>query len=385
MRVLMAHSFYRVPGGEDRYVLRLMDLLEARHEVRLLGPRNVDLREGIRTAASMAYSRKRLQEARDAIDEFEPHLIHLNNPYPSLGASVHLAASKAGVPLIVTVHNLRMRCPNGLMFTEGAICRRCQEGAYFNAALHQCFPRRTQGAAYATVLWLHRFVVHLEEKVSLFICPSNYMRDRLLSWGLDESKLRVVPHFIPMDVPASSKPGRYGIYVGRLSQEKGVDTLLDALKEAGDPEFLIVGGGPLAEDLKRRSAELGLMNTSFLGHVDPERVRSLLSESRFLVMPSACEESASLAAMEAMSVGRPLLVTSLGALPELVSTGAGIAFTAGNVAELARGIDRLMADDGFCQAAGERSLTIARERFSAQSHLSKLEGAYESALTRRSG
>ena len=232
MRILVAHAFYRQAGGEDRYVMRQIDLLRRRHEVRLLAERNEALASDVRTAVKMVYSRAMRQRAEREIREFRPDVIHLHNPYPALGPAVHLAVRQLGSPLVMTVHNHRLRCPNGLMFTEGRMCRRCEDGVYASAVLHGCFADPRQSAAYATALWVHRFALRLHEAVSLFVAPSLFMRDRLVQGGFTQ---RIVAIANPVDAEeVVSPPGTFGVYIGRLSAEKGVDVLLRALSHAGD-------------------------------------------------------------------------------------------------------------------------------------------------------
>ena len=256
LRILYAHSFYRIPGGEDRHVRDQIDLVSGAHDVELISEANIDLSESPATAARMLYSRAKKRDVGRIIDRFAPDVVHVHNTYPSLGPAVVLAANERGIPIVMTVHNFRLRCPNGFMFTEGALCHRCESGVYINALVHQCFPTKKQAGAYATVLWAHRFVMRLEERIARFIVPSDFMRKRLLRWGIGEDRVRVIRHFVA-SAGSRSHPsiGSYGAFVGRLSPEKGLDVLLAALARAGDPPFLIVGDGPQRAALEDLAAQ----------------------------------------------------------------------------------------------------------------------------------
>ncbi len=197
LRILYAHCFYRIPGGEDRHVRDQVDLVSRAHDVELISEANVDLAEGPATAARMLYSRAKKQHVGAVIDRFAPDVVHMHNAYPSLGPAVLLAARERGVPVVMTVHNFRLRCPNGFMFTEGAMCHRCESGLYVNAIVHRCFPTKKQAGAYAAILWAHRFVMRLEERIARFIAPSEFMGQRLLEWGIGEERVRVIRHFVP--------------------------------------------------------------------------------------------------------------------------------------------------------------------------------------------
>jgi glycosyltransferase involved in cell wall biosynthesis len=379
LRVLIAHSFYRLPGGEDRYVSQQVPLLARRHDVELLSRHNTDLGGGIATAARMTMSRREQRRVEVALDRFSPDVVHLHNAYPSLGPAVHLAAHRRRVPLVMTVHNFRLRCPNGYMFTEGAPCRRCEGGMYAHAVLHRCFPSRSQSATYASALWLHRFVLRLQDKVDLFVTPSEFVGRRVVEWGIPEARVMVVRNFTAFALGRAA-PGDYGLYLGRLSGEKGVDVLLRALREAGDPPFRVVGDGPLKEPLARLARDLGLRRVQFTGQVPGDDVPGLLRSARLLALPSVWDENAPIAALEAMTAGRPLVVTRTGGLPELVRGGEGLQCEPGDVQGLAACIRSLFEDDRLCLQAGERALARAASELSPEQHLDRLEGAYERAL-----
>lgn len=375
MRVLIAHSFYRVPGGEDSYVRMQAELLRSRHEVELLAADNEQLGRG-EALHRLVYSGKARREIEDAVDRFRPDVIHLHNAYPSLGPAVHVVARRRRIPLVFTVHNLRLRCPNGLQFTEGELCRRCERGVYAHAAIHRCFPSRSQSVAYASALWLHRFVVRVESAVSLFLPPSRFFGRRLEEWGIPRSRIRVVRHC----VPAAPEPDRlgqdYGLFLGRLSNEKGVDVLLPALAAAGDPPFRIAGAGPAEARLHRQARDLGLTRTRFLGLVARGAVPDLLGNSRYVVTPSVCEENLPMNVLEAMSAGRPVIATRRGGLPELVEDGRGLVVEPSDAASLAEAIRKLARDPSLCRSLGAAGRRFFEEELSEAAHLDRLDSVY---------
>ena len=379
MRILVAHSFYRIPGGEDQYVRRLVRLLGSRHDVELLAASNRDLEGNVRIASRMMFSPEKRSEVDRKIKDFRPDVIHLHNPYPAFGPAVHLSARRNRIPLIQTAHNLRLRCPNGLMFTEGESCRRCERGAYFNAVLHHCFPDRKQAAAYATSLWAHRFLLKLESDVRTYIAPSEFLHRRLIEWGVNERDARVVRNFVDVDPEASPEPGTYGLYVGRVSAEKGLEVLVRALALAGDPPFWIVGDGPARAPIEDLGRELGLSRLRLLGWVSPEKVRGLMRGCRVHVLPSLGDENAPLAALEALASARPLIVSDRGGLPELVADGGGVVVPPGDVAALASALKRFYEDDDGCRRMGDEAKRFADRHLTPTAHLGSLEAIYAEA------
>lgn len=381
MRILIAHSFYRLAGGEDRYVRQQVDLLGRSHEVELLSARNVALDAGFTTAARMVYSRSRVGDVEASIRRFRPDVVHLHNPYPALGPAVGLAAARVGVPLVMTVHNYRLRCPNGYLFTEGRVCRRCERGAYANAVLHRCFPSAKQSAAYAVALWIHRFLLRLEDRVALFIAPSGFIAEQLAAWGFARARIRMIRNFTYAPPVDDSTLGKHGLYVGRLSAEKGIDVLLRALRLAGDPPFMVVGDGPDRVRLQRSATDLGLTGVHFAGRLAPSQVRETVEEARFVAFPSLWHENAPLAALEAMAAGRPLIVTSRGGLPELAENGRGLVCRPGDADDLAEKIRLLGRDDDACVRAGDAALAFARDQLDPAAHAADLLKAYTAART----
>ena len=380
MRILVAHAYYRIRGGEDRYVDEQAELLSSIHEVELFERRNEHLSGPVHATASILGLHRGARDLAKVLDDFRPDLVHVHNVFPSLGPVVHRETARRGIPLVMTVHNYRLRCPNGLTFTEGELCERCVHGTNLNAVLHECFPSRSQAAVYALGLSMHRSVARTEAKVALYLTPSDFLARRLEGWGIEASRVRTVRSFTRPFPDASPAPGEFGLFLGRLSPEKGVDVLLHSLKEAGDPPFKVVGDGPSAQASRDLAARLALRNTEFLGRLDTSEVDELLRRARYLAMPSVWHETGGLAAMEAMAAARPILVSDMGGLPELLSEGGGFSTPAGDVASLAGKIEELGADDDVCTELGGQALAFARRHLTPERHVTAVDEAYRAVV-----
>jgi glycosyltransferase involved in cell wall biosynthesis len=225
-------------------------------------------------------------------------------------------------------------------------------------------------------------MLNMESRVSMFIAPSDYISQMLGKWGISRSRVRVVRNFTPRISERPSALGMYGTYLGRLSREKGVHILLHALKTAGDPPFKIIGSGPDSSFLHRLASTLKLRRTVFVGRLREAAVADALHDARFTVIPSISAENAPLAAIESMALGRPLVASSLGGLPELAEGGRGCVVPAGDVSALASGIDSYMRNGSECAMAGAAAHAFARRELSPTRHLELLEEAYDE-LTRR--
>jgi glycosyltransferase involved in cell wall biosynthesis len=219
--------------------------------------------------------------------------------------------------------------------------------------------------------------------VDVFIAPSEFIRGALQRWGIRSGKTRVVRNFVPLTRNVSRPLGAFGVYIGRLSAEKGVETLLRSLVAAGDPPFRIVGDGPLRDSLSQTATDLGLQRTIFTGFLSSREVESMLEGARFLAMHSLSDENAPVAVTEAMAAGRPVVVTSNGGLPELVRHGGGLVSEPGDAEKFGEHIRLLMNDDDECSRLGAEARRIVEEDFMPERHLALLEAAYDLAIARR--
>jgi len=219
--------------------------------------------------------------------------------------------------------------------------------------------------------------MRLHDRVARFIAPSEFVRYRLREWDIPEERISFVRHFVqsPRSPLAEAESGKYGLFIGRLSAEKGLASLLRALQRAGDPPFLIAGDGPLKGELVRLARGLSLSKTRFLGQRPHPEVAGLLAGARYVALPSISEEASPLAALEALSAGRPLLVSDRGALPEFVARGEGLACRPEDIDDISKKLLRLM-DDELLQRASIQATRAARTLFTSKRHLEALDAVY---------
>jgi glycosyltransferase involved in cell wall biosynthesis len=220
--------------------------------------------------------------------------------------------------------------------------------------------------------------MRVEKRIACFIAPSDFMGRRLLEWGIEPERVRVIRHFVrAVDGAAPAATiGSYGMFLGRLSIEKGVDVLLAALQRASDPPFLIVGDGPHRTALENLADRLALANTRFLGWRPPDDLGELMAAARYVAVPSVWEENAPLVALEALAAARPLLVSESGGLPELVASGSGVVCRPGDDIDISDKIRLLMEDDELCSRASSEALKFARQSLAPEQHLAGLDALY---------
>lgn len=380
MKVLVLHNRYQLAGGEDAVVRAEVALLSGRgHAVRLLEVSNDGIAgpaSRLRAAGRAVWSFASEREVARALADDPPDVAHVHNFFPLLSPSVYRACRRAGVAVVQTLHNYRLLCPGALLFRDGAPCQDCLGRAVpWPAVLHGCYRgSRPATAPVAAMLGIHRALRTWSERVDVFVAPSRFVRDRFVEAGFPADRIEVKPHFVGGDPVAGDGRGGYALAVGRISEEKGLRTLLAAWALlGGDPPLRIVGEGPLLDELRRASA--ALPNVEWLGAQPPAEVRRLMQGAALLVAPSLCYETFAMVVIEAFAAGLPVVAAGHGALAELVTPGrTGAHFAPGSAAGLAGAVAALLARP--------EALTALRRDARAEFEARYDEGRNHAALVR---
>jgi glycosyltransferase involved in cell wall biosynthesis len=381
MKIFLVHNRYQQSGGEDIVFEFEGSLLErAGHEVRRLVVSNDDIKtayEKIRTAWSLPWNSSGFRLVADAIARNRPDIMHVHNIFPLLSPSIYDAAAAANVAVVQTLHNFRITCANGMLLRDGAPCELCITGTPYNAVRFRCYRNSYFGSfAVARMIAVQRRQKESPTKVARFVALSEFARSRFVFSGLPAEKITVKPNGAIDSTIRSDGTGRAILFVGRLSREKGVDTLINAARFTTHP-VRIVGDGPLRKKLEADAPP----NVTFLGRLSHDRVIYEMSRSRCLVLPSAWYEGFPLVLVEAYSVGLPVVASRLGSLIELVEDGVtGLHFAPNDVIGLARAVERLTSDAAFAVRLGHASRRRYEDRFTPERVLSDLETIYRSVM-----
>jgi len=381
MKLLLVHNRYQRSGGEDAVFELESSLLEgAGHEVQRLVVSNDDIRtlyDRIRTAWSLPWSSRGYSLVANAIIRNRPQIIHIHNTFPLLSSSVYEAAAAADIPVVQTLHNFRITCANGLLLRDDAPCELCITKSPYNAVRFRCYRNSYFGSfAVARMIAFQRRHKELLTSVARFIVLSEFARTRFILAGVPAEKITVKANGAVDSPFRCNGSGKAILFVGRLSGEKGVHTLINAARFITDP-VRIVGDGPLRNELDTAAPR----NVIFLGSLSHDKVIEEMAQARCLVLPSACYENFPLALAEAYSVGLPVIASRIGSLIELIQDGVtGLHFEPTDVMGLVRAIGRL-ANDG-CLTARLRQASRKRyeEQFTPARILSDLETIYRSVI-----
>ncbi len=339
-RVLVVHNRYRDPGGEDIvFGAELGVLREHGHEVLEYERDNSEVSSpGLRDAAVAVWSSRARRELAELIRSFRPEIVHFHNIFFRISPSAYEACAEAGVPVVQTLHQYRLICPAGTQFRDGRRCTDCAgRGVAWPGVLHACYrDSRAQTALVAAVLAVHGLRRTWRRRVHAFIALSSALRGAYVEAGFPPERVHVKPNFLPTDAkPRVGIGGEYALFVGRLTDDKGILTLLEAWRHLSDIPLRLVGEGPLRGQVAAALSEGGLGHVGLTEWLSRAEVLELMRGARFVVVPSEWSEPFGLAVVEAFASGVPVIVSRAGALPGLVEEGrAGLVFEPGSAEEL---------------------------------------------------
>jgi len=386
MKVLVAHNAYQHLGGEDTVFRNETALLRAAgHQVHEYQDdnRRIEGMNFIRLGAGTIWSNSSRKRLRATIEEVRPDIAHFHNTFPLISPAAYYACHEAGIPVVQTLHNYRFLCPCALLYRDGRVCEDClPKRLKWPGVLHRCYRNsRLATATVTTMLAVHHLLGTLQQKVACYIALSEFSRERFVAGGLPAAKIAVKPNFIFPDPGSRDGAGRFALYVGRLSREKGPGLLLRAWKTRNlSVPLRIVGGGPLRECLERQRDVLSLRNISFDGNLERRLVFDAIKSARFLVLPSECYENFPLAVAEAYACGVPVIASRLGAMAEIVHDGiTGLLVEPGSAEDLAVKVEWAWAHPAAMEEMGRTARAEFDAKYTGERNYQILMQIYEQA------
>lgn len=399
MKILLVHNFYRsgAPGGEDVVFAQEKSLLEAAgHEVITYTRSNDEMNERnpldvLRTIAGLRRSRRTVRELGALLQRDRPDVAHFHNTFPLISASGYEACVEAGVPVVQTLHNFRMTCAAGTHYRAGRVCESCTAQDHRAAIEHRCY-RNSAAASFAVARMLRAQAIDrsLVRGVDRFLVLSPFAAKRFVAAGIPPEKITVKPNCVEVGEQLVERPHRdvtaarpFAIFVGRLSSEKGVRTLLRAWQGLRDLPLKIVGDGPLRGELQAIVHEANLP-VEFLGLCSRADTLAQVAQAAMQIVPSECFEGTPLVIPEAWSRGTPVIAAHLGSMIDTLGPEpCGIFFTPGDAADLMRAVRQLQADPLLGAALRTKGFDRCRRVHSPAATLAVLESTYQSLLASR--
>lgn len=382
MRILVIHNRYQQAGGEDTVVHAERDLLVKNgHEVILLSCENNALEglwEKIRTAVNVAYSNTWRERVRLEIDRTKPDIVHVHNFFPMITPSVYDACLDMGVHVVQTLHNYRTICPGALLMRDGKICEICIEHSPYWSSFFGCY----RSSRIGTIFVARMVRNHLKKetwwrKVDRFIALTEFARQKFISAGFPAEKISVKPNFVSDPVfDHTIERGNAALFVGRLSVEKGIKTLIKAC-DIVDNRLNIAGDGPLVRHIQ----EVKGRGINYLGKLAQEHVYSEMRRAAFLIMPSEWYEGFPMVLTEAFALGLPVVVSRLGSMAEIVEDGfTGLHFEAGNHEDLAKKMQWMLSHPEDRIHMGKNARLVYEKSYTPEVNYYQLMNIYNSAM-----
>lgn len=403
MKILQINKFYYKKGGSEEYMFTLTDALIKRghkvipfamqsdlntrtpYEKYFAKTVNLDSFSFI-NIFKIFYNFNAVKKLKELIIKESPDIAHLHNIDRQLSPAIIRVLKKHKIPVVQTLHDYKLICPNYKLFSKGEVCYRCEHGAYFHAVGRKCikdsYLKSFLGALEA---YWHAKILKSYEKIDLFLAPSKFMKDVNIRFGVPENKIKVIYNLIDLSKfkdNSSFPPNNHIVYFGRLSQEKGLSVLISAMAAmASPPQLKIVGSGTMRQDLEDAVERLGMLAyIEFTGKKFGKELRDIVADARAIILPSVWPENMPYSMLEAMASGKVVIVSDIGGMIEIIKNdNNGFIFKSGDSNELAKKIK--MLDKVDLQRLGANARKTV-EKLDKSIHAEKIEDIYKMLINK---
>lgn len=383
MHILSIHNRYQIRGGEDESCAAEENLLrQMGHQVNTYEENNDRIANlsSVKLALKTVWSEESRQIVQRILQKSIYDIVHVQNFFPLISPAVHYAAKASGVPVIQTLRNYRLLCPNALFFRKGQVCEDCLgKPIPYPGVIHGCYrDNQVASAAVATLITAHRAMQTWTNQVDLFIALTDFARQKFIQGGLPAEKIVIKPNFVPFDPGVGDGDGGYALFVGRLSVEKGLDVLLEAWQQLGQQIPLkIVGDGPLADQVQAAAQHSGV---EWLGRRPMTEVYDLMGSAKFLVFPSRWYETFGRVAVESFAKGTPVIAAEIGAIAELVdSERTGLLYDPNSPTDLITKVEWMLSHPNQVTQMRQEARAEFEAKYTAQRNYQYLINIYDKA------
>lgn len=408
MKILMINSFHYMRGGGERCFFDLSDLLRRHgHEVIpfcMDHPRNIPseysdyfvsyidfptelskpgIGSKLHVVERVLYSREARRKVETLIEDTRPDLVHIHGFIHETSTSILPALKAAGLPVVQTLHDYKIACPNTTFVSNDRICEACKGGKYYNMTRQRCKRGSLGASLLATVeMYFHEIFRLYEPNIDLFISPSQFLADKMAEHGV-RKPIIPIPNFInPDQFQPVYEPENHFVFAGRLVRVKGILTLLEAMRHINSDAVLnIAGAGELEPEMRQFVRDHNLANVRFLGHLATDELADLVRSALFTVSPSEWYENYSMTVLESLACGTPVIGADIGGIPEQVRDGwNGHLFESGNAAELAARMQNLLDHRELAIEMGRNGRAQIEALNGPETHYEQTMRVYEKLL-----
>jgi glycosyltransferase involved in cell wall biosynthesis len=372
-------------GGEPTVIDATMRVLSQNgHQVRLVMKSSRVLENSILRRMNAfwggIYNVNAYREMLRVIESDRPDVVHVHSVYPMFSPSILVACQRKNVPVVMTVHSHNLTCPTWYHLYKGRVCEDCVGGHEYRCVLKNCRNNVFESSAYALRSGVARKFRLFHDNVSVLIVLTQFAKTKLLQAGFREDQISVVPNPASVkEFAADQTEGNYVAFAGRISPEKGIDTLLAAAAQMPDVPFKVAGDGDAIWELKAKAPS----NVAFVGRLSGDELSEFYDRSRMVVVPSLWFEQFPMVVLEAMGRALPVIGSRIGGLPEIIEEGiTGSIFEPGNSADLLRQLRRLWEDPQLCRRMGLAGREKVQQEYTEDIYLRNLIAVYQSAIQR---
>jgi len=406
VRILLVNKFLYPKGGDAISTLATGELLAQKgHDVVFWGmkhsqnPRypyseyfvdNIDYggavsaKRKVSEAFKILYSLEARKKINKLVQSINPDIVHLNNFAHQISPSILDIFNKYNIPLVMTLHDYKLVCPTYSMLLDGKPCDKCKNGRYYNCFFNKCTKGSYSKSLVNTLeMYLHHKILHIYDQIDVIIATSQFLKEKHIEMGL-LNPIICLPNFVTVEdfLPQYHSKAKIIVYFGRLSKEKGLFTLLDAVKGL-NAQLKIIGEGELKQDLKQKAKKEGLKNIIFMGYKTGEDLKREISYCAGTVIPSECYEAFGRTIIESFALGKPVIGSRIGGIPELVKDGeTGYTFTPGDASDLRNKIELLLRNSNSVIDMGKNARRFVEEEFDAENHYNGLMKIYHMAINK---
>lgn len=348
--------------------------------------KNLSLKEQFKLVCKILYSIEAKKKIEEVIKKEKPDIVHLNNYAHQISPSIIHVFKKYKIPAVMTIRDFKLVCPAYSMLLNHKPCERCCGGKYYECLLNKCMKESYFKSFISTIeMYLHHKILHVYNYINCFIATSRFVKLKMLDMGF-KGNLTVLPNFSNFDNrnPEYNWKENTCIYYGRLSEEKGLITLIDAIKDIKGIGLKIIGNGPLKERLLQKIQAENINNVFIYPHQSEESLEEEIKKSMFTIIPSEWYEPFGRTIIEAASLGKTTVGSRIGGIPEIIIDGkTGVLFEPGNVKELKEKILYLIHNPHKIIEYGKNAKIFVEDEFGPEKHYTNLMDIYHQALKTR--
>lgn len=381
-KVLMAHNYYQVPGGEDTVFHNEVNMLEKNgHKVIKYTRYNDEIKGGVLSKLKLGidtiFSLKTYKEVKKLIDENDIDVVHVHNTLPLISPSIYYAARAKKVPVVQTIHNFRLLCPGATFTRNGEICEDCVSKGLEQSLKHKCYRGSlAQTFIMYAMLKFHR-IIGTYNKIN-YITLTEFNKNKLSSLVKDENKIRVKPNFVEKNDKVERVLEDYFVYIGRLDEIKGINFLVEAWTEIDkNIDLYVIGTGPEEKKVKNFIEENNITNIKLLGFMKREEAFKIIQKSRAIIVPSKWYEGFPMTIAESFSLGVPVIGSNIGNIESIIDDRtSGLLFEMDNKKSLKKIVENTFYNKEESKLLGENAYKAFKEKYTDIENYKNLKEIY---------